>query len=92
MIIKNENTLLAAGMLSITLSILIGSLHVESFGFSITDFVRGILIGVSLALNTTFLIRRRLRSSKREDLEGSMIEFVRRPPRARNEATQHGGE
>jgi hypothetical protein len=59
MIIKNDNTLLAAGMFSITLSILIGSLHVEIFGFSVTDFVRGILIGVSLGLNTTFLIRRR---------------------------------
>jgi hypothetical protein len=58
MIIKNENTLLAVGMLSFTLSILIGYVNVESFGFSVSDFVRGILIGVSLALNTTFLIRR----------------------------------
>lgn len=89
MIIKNENTLLAAGMLSITLSILIGSLNVESFGFSVSDFVRGILIGISLALHTTFLIRRRhWRSRKHGDPEGNTLEFVQRRTCARREAPQ----
>lgn len=89
MIIKNENTLLAARMFSITLSILIGSLNVESFGFSVSDFVRGILVGISLVLNTTFLIRRRhwIRR-KREYTEGSTLEIVQKPTRARCEATQ----
>lgn len=89
MIIKNENTLLAAGMLSFTLSILIGSLNVESFGFSVSDFVRGILIGISLALNTTFLIRRRhWRSRKREDPEVNTLELVQRPTHAKRETPQ----
>ena len=61
MMIKNENKLLALGMFSITLSILIGSVNVEGFGFLISDFVRGILIGISLALNPTYLITQVLR-------------------------------
>lgn len=59
MLIKDENTLLAAGMFSISLSILIGFLHVECFGFSVSDFIEGMLVGISVVLNLTFLIRRR---------------------------------
>jgi hypothetical protein len=59
MLIKNENTLMAAGMFSLSLSILIGFLHVECFGFSVSDFLEGMLVGISLVLNLTFLIRRR---------------------------------
>ena len=59
MLIKDENTLLAAGMFSIFLSILIGFLHVECFGFSVSDFIEGMLVGISVVLNITFLIRRR---------------------------------
>jgi hypothetical protein len=59
LLIKDENTLLAAGMFSISLSILIGFLHVECFGFSVSDFLEGMLVGISLVLNLTFLIRRR---------------------------------
>jgi uncharacterized membrane protein YdfJ with MMPL/SSD domain len=89
MIIKNENTLLAVGMLSITLSILIGSINVESFGFSVSDFVRGILIGISLALNTTFLIRRRRwRSRAHEDPESNTLKIVQGPTLARREAPE----
>jgi len=60
MLIKDENTLLAAGMFSLSLSILIGFFHVECFGFSISDFVEGMLLGISVAMNLTFMIRRRL--------------------------------
>ncbi len=63
MLIKDENTLLAAGMFSFSLSVLIGFLHVKCFGFSVSDFVEGMLVGVSMVLNLTFLIRRR---SKRQ--------------------------
>jgi len=59
MLIKKENTLIAAGMFSLSLSILIGFLHVECFGFSVSDFIEGMLVGISLVLNLTFLIRRR---------------------------------
>ena len=59
MLIKDENTLLAAGMSSISLSILIGFSHVECFGFSVSDFVEGMLAGISVVLNLTFLMRRR---------------------------------
>jgi hypothetical protein len=59
MLIKDENTLLAAGMFSLSLSILIGFLHVECFGFSVSDFMEGMLLGISVAMNLTFMIRRR---------------------------------
>ena len=61
--IKDDNTLLATGMFSLVLSILIGSLHVDYFGFSVSDLVRGMLVGISLALNLTFLIRKRRKIS-----------------------------
>ena len=61
MLIKNENTLQAVGMISLSLGILIGRfLHIEYSGFSVSNFVEGILIGVSLVLNLNYLIRLRL--------------------------------
>ena len=57
--IKDEN-ILALGMLSVSLGILVGRfLHFEYAGFSVSDFVEGVLVGLSLVLNLTFLIRRR---------------------------------
>ncbi len=65
MLIKDENVLLAVGMISISLGILVGRfLHFEYSGFSVSDFVEGLLIGVSLVLNMTYLIR--VRSRKRD--------------------------
>jgi hypothetical protein len=65
MLIKDENVLLAVGMISISLGILVGRfLHFEYSGFSVSDFVEGVLIGVSLVLNLTYLIR--MRSRKRD--------------------------
>jgi len=64
-LIKNENVLLAVGMISICLGILVGRfLHFEYSGFSVSDFVEGVLTGVSLVLNLTYLIR--MRSKKRD--------------------------
>ena len=61
MLIKNENTLQTVGMISLSLGILIGRfLHIEYSGFSVSDFVEGMLIGVSLVLNLNYLIRLRL--------------------------------
>ena len=45
MLIKDENVLLAVGMISISLGILVGRfLHFEYSGFSVSDFVEGVLI------------------------------------------------
>ena len=57
--LKDEN-ILAIGMISIALGILIGRfLHFEYAGFSITDFVEGVLVGLSLVMNLAYLVRRR---------------------------------
>jgi hypothetical protein len=59
MLLRDES-ILAMGMLSMSLGILIGRfLHLEYSGFSVTDFTEGILTGLSLVLNLTYLIRRR---------------------------------
>ena len=53
-----DESILAIGMISIALGILIGRfLHFEYSGFSITDFVEGVLVGLSLVMNLTYLIR-----------------------------------
>jgi hypothetical protein len=58
--LKEEN-ILAIGMISIALGLLIDRfLHFEYLGFSVTDFVEGLLAGLSLAMNITYLyIKRR---------------------------------
>ncbi len=64
MLIKDENVLLAVGMISISLGILVGRFsNLEYSGFSVSDFVEGVLTGVSLVLNLTYLMR--MRSKKR---------------------------
>ena len=58
MLLKDEN-ILAIGMISLALGILIGRfLHFEYLGFSVTDFVEGILIGLSLVMNIAYLVRK----------------------------------
>jgi len=64
MLIKDEKTLLAIGMSSLFLSFIIGFVHVDYMGFSVSDFVEGILLGISLPLNLTYLIKRRLNSGR----------------------------
>ena len=52
--------MLAIGMLSMALGILIGRfVHFEYSGFYVSDFVEGILVGLSLVMNLAYLIRRR---------------------------------
>lgn len=56
----SDERIIAIGAISLALGILIGRfLHFEYSGFSITDFIEGILIGVSLVMNITYLIRKR---------------------------------
>ena len=57
--LKDEN-ILAIGMISMALGILIGRfLHFEYLGFSVTDFVDGVLVGLSLVMNLTYLVMKR---------------------------------
>jgi len=59
LMLKDEN-ILAVGMMSMAIGILIGRFtHFEYSGFSISDFVEGILTGVSLVLNLAYMVRRR---------------------------------
>jgi hypothetical protein len=58
--ILDDERILAIGMISLAIGILIGRfLHFEYAGFSVTDFVEGILIGLSLAMNLAYMIRKR---------------------------------
>ena len=57
-----DETILAIGMISMALGILVGRfLHFEIVGFAITDFVEGVLVGLSLVMNITYLLLRRKR-------------------------------
>jgi len=57
MLLKNEN-ILTLGMMSLSLGILVGRfLHYEVSGFSVSDFIEGVLTGLSLMLYLTFLMR-----------------------------------
>ena len=56
----SDERILSIGMISLAVGILIGRfLYFEYAGFSITDFVEGILIGLSLVMNLAYLIRKR---------------------------------
>jgi len=60
----SDERILAIGMISLALGILIGRfLNFEYEGISITAFVEGILIGVSIAMNIAYLIRKRKKAT-----------------------------
>ena len=60
--LKTE-TMLSIGMISMALGILIGRfVHFEISGFAVSDFVEGVLVGLSLTMNLAYLT---LRSKKR---------------------------
>jgi hypothetical protein len=56
----SDEGIIAIGVISLASGILIGRfLHFEYAGFSVTDFVEGVLIGLSLVMNITYLIQKR---------------------------------
>jgi len=58
-----DETILAIGMLSMALGILVGRfLHFGYLGFAVSDFVEGVLVGLSLVMNVTYLLLRRKRT------------------------------
>jgi len=60
----SDERILSIGMISLALGILIGQfLHFEYAGFSVTDFIEGVLVGLSLVMNLTYLIRKRKKYS-----------------------------
>lgn len=66
-----DETLMAVGMLSLTVSL---ALHVffefSYMGFSVSDFLEGVLIGLFLTKNLGYLVRRRM--AQRSKARGSM--------------------
>ena len=63
-----DETILAIGMFSLALGILIGKfLYFEIGGISVTDFLEGLLVGLSLVMNLTYLIK--IRNSRKAKLE-----------------------
>ena len=55
--LKNES-ILAIGMISMSLGILFGRfLNFEYMSFSVAAFAEGVLVGLSLVMNLTYLIR-----------------------------------
>ena len=58
-LLKDEN-ILAIGMISMSLGILIGRFtYFKYLGFGISNFLEGVLTGPSLALNITYMIKKR---------------------------------
>jgi hypothetical protein len=67
MMVRDE-TLLALGMLSMSASILIKTFFKLSYmNFSISDFLEGLFVGLSLVLNLTYLVR--LMREKRQGID-----------------------
>ena len=64
--LKNE-TVLSIGMISLAMGIIIGRFtYFEYFGFSITDFLEGVLYGLSLVMNLFYLVKNRRRYINRD--------------------------
>jgi hypothetical protein len=56
----SDESMLAIGTKALALGILLGRfLYFEYAGFSVTDFVGDVLIGLSLVMNSTYLIKKR---------------------------------
>lgn len=54
-----DETALSIGMISLAIGILVGRFtHFEVSGFSVSDFVEGVLTGVSLVMNLYYLTRK----------------------------------
>jgi hypothetical protein len=54
----NPETMLSIAMTSMTLGILIGGfVQIEYLGFSVSDFIEGILVGLALTMNLAYLIQ-----------------------------------
>ena len=60
----SDERILAIGMITLAIGILIGQfLYFEYQGFVVTAFIEGMLIGISIVMNITYLIRKRKKQS-----------------------------
>jgi hypothetical protein len=58
--LPKDEDILAMGMMSLALGILVGRFtNFDYAGFAVSDFVEGLLIGLSLALNIGYMIMKR---------------------------------
>ena len=54
-----DETVLSVGMMSLAIGILVGRFtSFEVSGFSVSDFIEGVLTGVSLVMNLYYLVRK----------------------------------
>jgi hypothetical protein len=54
-----DETILSIGMFSLTIGILVGRFtYFEYFGFSVSDFLEGVLYGLSLVMNLFYLVNK----------------------------------
>ena len=54
-----DKTILSTGMMSVTIGILIGRFtYFEYSGYSISDFIEGVLYGLSLVMNLFYLVKK----------------------------------
>jgi hypothetical protein len=61
-VLMKDETMLSIGMISMALGILIGRfVYLEYSGFSVSDFLEGVLVGLSITMNLAYLIRVRSR-------------------------------
>ncbi|MGD9139956.1 MAG: hypothetical protein PVJ42_00285 [bacterium] len=62
MLIKSEQTILSIGLMSLAVSILLRRFVAPLFGEPLwIVFLEGVLVGISIVLNTVYLIRLRRR-------------------------------
>ncbi len=54
-----DETILSIGMMSLSIGILVGRFtYFEYSGFSISDFLEGVLYGLSLVMNLFYLVKK----------------------------------
>jgi len=62
-----DETILSIGMICMAVGILIGRFtQIEYSNFGISNFIEGLLLGLSLVMNLTLLVRRRKDFSNRK--------------------------
>lgn len=60
-----DETVLSVGMMSLAIGILVGRFtSFEVSGFSVSDFIEGVLTGVSLVMNLYYLVRKSRKQRK----------------------------
>lgn len=68
-----DEVILSMGMMCMAVGILVGRFtRFEYSNFGISDFIEGLLLGVSLVMNLTYLVRRRKDFSNKKPAQSIM--------------------